>query len=388
MTPFRRSLPALLALAALPGSAQPRTVEFTLPGGLRVSVQPDPGARAVTAVLAVPSDASRDGLGFLAPLALRLGGGGLYGYRDVDEQVEGLGASLEAEGLPDASLLRMRVFPRDLGPFLNILGSLLASPIYPDLRASFARGRREAGQDPQALAFSALLGGEGSAPWRKAGMAELKAWHQAHWIPAKARLLVTGPVDPENLRRQLTVALGAWKAEGPSAPPPAAPPPAPPARGGLYLRRDPAVAPAAVLAGVPCASEAEDTALALALEATEGAAAGLGWRGLRSAVPAAQAGAEAQRLRDALARTGQQGLGEAAFKAALARWQDRRRVEALDPETRLLREARAAVAGAAPGPTREGVNALLRRLLRPEDIRVLVVGDPKAALGGAVELKD
>ncbi|MFN8011012.1 MAG: hypothetical protein U0P81_06370 [Holophagaceae bacterium] len=384
MTPFRRSLPAILALAALPGPAQPRAVEFTLANGLRVSVRPDPGARAVTAALAVPSDASRDGLGFLAPLALRLGGGGLYGYRDVDEQVEGLGASLEGEGLPDAALLRMRVFSRDLGPFLNILGSLLASPIYPDLRASFARGRREAVQDPQALAFSALLGGEGSAPWRKAGMAELKAWHQAHWVPSKARLLVTGPVDPESLRQQLAVSLGAWKAEGPAAPPP----PATPVRGGLYLRRDPAVAPAAVLAGVPCASEAEAIALALALEAEAGAAAGPGWRGLRSAVPAAQAGAEAQRLRDVLARTGQQGLGETAFKAALARWQDRRRVEALDPETRLLREARAAVAGATPEPTREGVNALLRRLLRPEEIRVLVVGDPKAPLPGAVDLKD
>lgn len=384
MIPFRRSLLALLALAALPGATQPRSIESTLPNGLRVSVRPDPGARAVTAVLAVPSDASRNGLGFLAPLALRLGGGGLYGYRDVDEQVEGLGASLEAEALPDAALIRMRVFSRDLGPFLNILGSLLGSPIYPDLRASFARGRREADQDPQALAFSALLGGEGSAPWRKAGMAELKAWHHAHWIPEKARLFVTGPVDPENLRQQLTVALGAWKAERASSPAPSAPP----ARGGLYLRRDPAVAPAAVLAGVPCATEAEETALALALEAVDGAVAGPGWRGLRSAVPAAQAGAEARRLRDALARTGQQGLGEAPFKAALARWQERRRVEALDPETRLLREARAAVAGAAPEPTREGVNALVRRLLRPEEIRVLVVGDPKAALDGAVELKD
>ena len=60
----------------------------------------------------------------------------------------------------------------------------------------------------------------------------------------------------------------------------------------------------------------------------------------------------------------------------------------MDPEQSLLRAARAALSGPVAEPTLEGVNALLRRLLKPEEIRILVVGEPPAPLPGATVLKD
>jgi hypothetical protein len=36
-----------------------------------------------------------------------------------------------------------------------------------------------------------------------------------------------------------------------------------------------------------------------------------------------------------------------------------------------------------PEPTLEGVNAALKQLLRTEDVRVLVVGQPRPAIPGA-----
>ncbi len=388
--PCRPMAPALVLAAAASLAAQPpaAAVPFTLPNGLKVEFRPAPSARALTAVLIMPT-ATRDGLTALAPHALRLGGGGPYGYRDVDEQLEAVGASLEAEAGTDFTALRLRVFPQDLRAALAILGALLSDPVYPDLRANFARGRREAVQDAPTLAFSALMGSEGAGDWRRAGTAELKAWHRAHWLPARTRLLVSGPLDVETLKANLGAGLGAWKAEA-ATPAPAAPKTLP-VRGGTYLRRDPGLKPAVVLAGVPVAGEAEETALELALDSLPSGVelkGGPGWRALRATAPHAGLAAEARRLREALLRLGQQGLAPSQFMGLLARHRERRRVEGMDPERSLLRAARAALSGPVAEPTLEGVNALLKRLLKPDEIRVLVVGEPPAPLPGATVLKD
>ncbi|MBK8726395.1 MAG: insulinase family protein [Holophagaceae bacterium] len=391
--------PAIL-LAAAPLAAQPAPVQFTLANGLQVAFQPEPGARALTAVLAFPAGvrgdaAGQEGLAALAPLALRLGGGGLYGYRDVDEQFENLGASVEAEAGSDFTALQLRIFPQDLRPVLAILGALLKAPIYPDLRAGFARARREAAVDPQTLAFSGLLASEGSGPWRKADMQALRAWQGARWNPAHGRLLVTGPIGAEELKAQLAAALEGWKA---GDPPPASGPRALPARGGFYQRLDPGVVPTVVLAGVPVAGEAEETALDLALATLEASAeskagsieckAGPGWRALRGKLSAGAGSAELQRLKEDLVRLGQRGLDAPRFAEQLARWRERRLVEGLDAERVLLRAARTAIRGPVAEPTLEGVNAILKRLLRPEEIRILVVGGGAKALPGATVLKD
>jgi hypothetical protein len=63
-------------------------------------------------------------------------------------------------------------------------------------------------------------------------------------------------------------------------------------------------------------------------------------------------------------------------------------VEDLDPERALLRAARAALSGPMAEPTLDGLNAALKRLLRPEEIRVLVVGEPPVPVPGAIVLQD
>ncbi len=378
---------AAQAPPAAPAQA-PSATSFTLPNGLRVEVRPRPSAAAVTAVLAIPTGVrDGEGLAALSPYALRLGGGGLLGYRDVDEQLESLGATFEAEAGPDFSALRLRWFPGEQRIVLGILAGHLAAPIYPDLRAAFTRAWRETRVDGPALAFSGLMGSEGAPAWRKAGSEDLKAWHRAHWTPGRARLLVAGPVDPAALRRQLEQAFEGWKAGAAAAP---APRPAAP-KGGLALRRDPGTDPAILLAGVAVATEAEETAVDLAFDTlgtTGKPVAGPGWRALRATAAPGKAAEEARRLKEALARLGQRGLDPAALKAALGRWRERRLLEDLDPEQALQRQARALLHGPAPEPAAEAVNAALRRLLRPEEIQVLVVGDPRPPLAGAKELKD
>jgi hypothetical protein len=380
-----RILSACLLLPSLVLPARAQAPAATLPNGLAVEVRHEPGSRAMTAVLIVPAGTAQGGgLAALAPHALRLGGGGPYGYRDVDLQLEGLGATMEAESGPDFSALRLRFFPQDSRAVLGILAAHVSAPIYPELRATFARGRREARLDPAELAFSALLGGEGSQAWREAGPEALKAWHRSHWTPGSARLLVSGPMEPGAVRSHLQAAFGGWAAAPAGGTPPRA---AAAASGGFHLRLDPGTEPCVILAGVPVATEAEEIALDLALDAVASSGevpqAGPGWRALRITAAAGKAADEARRLRDALARLGQQGLPAPAFRAALARWQEGRAVEAQDPERRLLREARARLRGAMPEPTLEGVNAALKQLLRTEDVRVLVVGQPRPAIPGA-----
>lgn len=390
MSPALRAtllLPALLAAPSL--AAQAPAASFALSNGLRVDVHPRPQAVAVTAVLAVPSGV-RDGGGLaaLSPFALRLGGGGLLGYRDVDEQVEALGATFEAEAGPDFSALRLRWFPRDQRAVLAILAGHLGAPLYPDLRAAFARSRRETLLDGPALGFAAHLGSEGSEAWLKAGSGELKAWHRAAWVPGRARLLVSGPVDPEALKAQLESAFEGWK-PGPATPP--APAPASALRGGTFLRRDPGIDPVAVLAGAAVGSEAEEDALDLALDTLSGLGrleSGPGWRALRVASAPGKAAEQAKVLREALLRLGQRGLEPAAFQVALSRWRERRFIEALDPERLLLRQARALLHGPSREPVLDAVNAALRRLLRPEEVLVVVAGDPRPPVAGAKELKD
>ncbi len=386
----RLAAPALFLAAAAPLAAQApaAAAAFALPNGLKVEFRSVPSARAITAVLILPGG-TRDPLASLAPHALRLGGGGPYGYRDVDEQLEALGASVEPEAGTDFTALRVRVFPQDLRAVLAILGALLNDPVYPDLRANFARGRREAALEAPTLAFAALMASEGTGAWRKAGSEELKAWHRAHWIPAQARLLVSGPMDAETLKVNLGAGLGAWKAE--AAAPALAAPKALPAKGGTYVRRDPGLVPAVVFAGVPVASEAEESALEFALDSLLPGAdlkAGPGWRALRATAAPGKLSAEARRLREELLRLGQQGLSPARFAAQLARHRERRRVEDLDPERALLRAARAALSGPMAEPTLDGLNAALKRLLRPEEIRVLVVGEPPVPVPGAIVLQD
>ena len=200
---------------------------------IRAGAASDPADRPGLA--AVTGDLLDEGCGDLDALALH-------------DRLARLGAHLDTEVGPDATVLGLTTLERFTAPALSVLAEMVAAPRLTDrdfervrdLRANRLLQMREM---PPAIAervFTQLLYGEhpyghlpiGSEESLQAmTAAEPRAFHAQTYVPGRVTVIAVGDAPDEKLMELLEAAFGGWTAAEPGSPvdPVAAPVPEPPA---------------------------------------------------------------------------------------------------------------------------------------------------------------
>jgi zinc protease len=228
----RKVLPAL---GDAPDVTFPAVQRATLSNGLKVILLERHSTPIVN--LAVAADAGYasdpDAKAGLAALTLDVIDEGTTTrdtFRIVDE-LDALGARIGAYNTLDQSVVTLQALPMNLGPSIDLLADVLLRPAFPQdlvdlsIRQRVARIRQEQAQ-PGAAAMRILpriLYGEGHAyakPMTGAGYertvsalkrADLVEWHRNWFAPNNSTVIVTGDVTLKQIVPELERAFGAWK---------------------------------------------------------------------------------------------------------------------------------------------------------------------------------
>jgi predicted Zn-dependent peptidase len=159
----------------------------------------------------------------------------------ISDELGYLGASLSAGASMDAAYVSGYGLSRHLQRLLDLLADVTVNPSFPEqdflrvqdqrkvsllqqrdqpaMLASKAFGRLYWGNHP----YGHWAGGTEESVARTT-RADLQRFHEAHWRPGAAELVVVGDVDPATLRASLEKALAVWKGAAPATPVAAEPP--------------------------------------------------------------------------------------------------------------------------------------------------------------------
>jgi zinc protease len=219
----------------------------TLSNGLQVRIMEVHKVPTVHLELAVRTGVAADPAGKFGLASLTADmldeGAGTRSALEISDAIDFLGADLSTTGAVDASYVELHVPVARLGDALPIMADVIEHPAFPEAELKRLREERiasllETEDDPEQLvqaAFPRLVFGAqhrfgspviGTAASLGAiSVADLKAFHAAHYRPANATLVVAGDVTAAAIVPMLERAFGGWKgvAGGKSAPLPAAP---------------------------------------------------------------------------------------------------------------------------------------------------------------------
>ncbi|MCS6915395.1 MAG: pitrilysin family protein [Myxococcales bacterium] len=223
-------------------------------GDLDVVLVRRPGA-LIQALLVLPvgsAAAPRPGLA-RALAALALEGAGPRGGAELAEALERLGARLETEVTPDATLVSLSVMADRIGQAMPLLADVVIRPrlepaswerVRRERLAELMSRRAEAHYVADQAALAALFGPThpyGQDPLgteeslRALSLEELKAFHARAWRPRGAVLVLAGEVEPHQQEAErLAAPLSRWRA-GPAEPQIPLLPAVPPSRPRLVL---------------------------------------------------------------------------------------------------------------------------------------------------------
>jgi zinc protease len=228
----RKTLPPL---GAAPEVTFPEVQRETLSNGLKVLLLERHATPIVNVALAADAGYASDpaAKAGLAALTLDVIDEGTT-TRDAFKIVDGLdalGARIGAFNTLDLSVLTLQALPMHLGPSLELFADVVRNPAFPQdlvdlsIRQRVARIRQEQAQ-PNASAMRILpriLYGESHAyakPLTGSGYVQtvsamkrddLTEWHRTWFVPNNATVVVTGDVKLEQLVPELERAFGAWK---------------------------------------------------------------------------------------------------------------------------------------------------------------------------------
>ena len=244
---------ALLLTATMAGSvpavgqaAAPLARREVLPNGAVLLVAERPTLPIVVIRVSVPAGAVRDpadGLG-LANLTADLltRGTTRRSGPELDQAIEFVGGSLEADAGRDSAIVTLSVLKKDLALGLDLLAEVLRQPTFPadevarkiaDIQASL----RRAEQSPETVAARTLgplifpghpYGQPAAGTVESVGKLtreQVVAFHRLHYRPDGANIVAVGDVTEPEIRRALMQRLAGWTA--PTAALPPVPPPAP-----------------------------------------------------------------------------------------------------------------------------------------------------------------
>jgi len=204
-TPEVSHLPNGARLHLLANDAQPvLRLQVVLPAGKRQ--EPAPGLAQLTARLLTEGTATRTA-------------------RQVADEVAFYGASLECEAGPDRATLTLYCLARHLPALLPLVQEVLAAPTFPEPELNQMKNRLSQSMrvERQKTSFRATeefnkqLFGEGvpygqpfdEASFAQITAAEVRAFHAAAYVPARAELFLSG--DVAGYATAVADALGQWQ---------------------------------------------------------------------------------------------------------------------------------------------------------------------------------
>lgn len=239
-------LTALLALAgchsmptdnAAPATAQPTAPAFTLPAtkqftlenGLTVTLMPRQNVPLISVHAVIRAGSVNDDLSGLAGLtaqSLRLGAAG-QSKQQIEQQVDFIGASLDAYADRDGSTVRSDFMSRDGDKMLPLLRDVLLHPDFDAAEFAKLKERAIAGieqdkQNPRDVIgryFSWQLFGSHpygnpvsgtQASLKKLTREEIHAFHRRFYQPGNTALCVVGDFDADSMKSTLRQLFGDW----------------------------------------------------------------------------------------------------------------------------------------------------------------------------------
>ena len=240
---------AVVLVSALPASGRenpplpdpPLSVEFptaaveVLANGLELLLVERHSIPLVTVALAVRAGAVDDpeGLGGTAQMVTLLMDQGTESRpaREIAERIDRMGASIQKEAEWDDSLLGFTVLSDQIEQASELLADLVMNPAFrPEevdlLRQQTLSALRIASRDPSYLADSVfnravfraspyghpLDGTRASVP--RITEEDLRSFHQRHYRPSNAILVLVGDFQPARGRRLAEKYFGSWKGKG------------------------------------------------------------------------------------------------------------------------------------------------------------------------------
>lgn len=254
-----RQLGAVAALLLLPVAAAalgPQATQETLPNGAVLLVSEQRNLPLVLVKVVLDGGSRRDPAGKpgLAHLTADLvtEGSATRSAQQIKDQIDFIGASLDADAEQDYAVVSLQVLRKDLDTGLDLLADVLLRPA---LRPDELARRREAvlatlrsqEDDPTTVAqkaFQRTLFGdtpyghpvEGTTESVAAlSRADIQRFYATYYRPAGAAIVVVGDVSTDEVRAALQRALGSW--DGAPPPPFVYPPFTPPAAQTVRVER-------------------------------------------------------------------------------------------------------------------------------------------------------
>ena len=248
-TPARPDRSALPVPGPTPRLQLPAVQKHTLGNGLRVWIIERHTVPTAQVALVVRSGSAADpsgkyGLASLTAAMLTEGAGG-RGSLDIADELDFLGADLGASSSFDATLVGLSVPVARLAPALAVMADVVIRPDFPQseldrLREQRLTGLRTAKDNPPAIAsfafplavygrghrYGTTVGGT-SETIKSLTRDDLRQFHDTHFRPDQAALVVTGDVTPATVLPLLETALGGWRAPAGASPTVTVPVPAP-----------------------------------------------------------------------------------------------------------------------------------------------------------------
>jgi zinc protease len=213
----------------------PKVQRATLSNGLKVMLMERHGVPLVNATLAVDAGSASDGAAAagLAGLAMDVLDEGTTG-RDtfrIQDELDALGARISTGNTLDLSLVSLNALPMNLRQSLAIFADVVVHPSFPEDQVKLLRQQRIAriGQEQASPVNAALriaprilygkdhpYGNPGTGTGYVSTLGaltreQLTAWHAAWFRPNNATLIVTGDTTLEKLVPELEQAFAAWK---------------------------------------------------------------------------------------------------------------------------------------------------------------------------------
>jgi zinc protease len=228
----RKVLPEL---AAAPEVTFPAVQRATLANGLKVILLERHSTPIVNVALAADAGYASDpapkaGLAALTLDVIDEGTTTRDTFRIVDE-LDALGARINAFNTLDQSVLELQALPMNLGKSLDLFADVALHPAFPQdlvdlsIRQRVARIQQEQAQQAAAALriLPRLLYGNDHAyakPFTGSGYpgtisslkrADLAEWHRTWLVPNNTTVIVTGDVTMKELQPQLERVFGSWK---------------------------------------------------------------------------------------------------------------------------------------------------------------------------------
>nr|PZN73267.1 MAG: insulinase family protein [Bacillota bacterium] len=245
-----RRVPRPEAGPARPVLSPERVVRRELPGGAVLLVFPTPTVPSVFVRVQMEAGAVHEppGKAGLAQLVAGLltRGTAQYTAQELALITDAQGMSLRVDAGRETAVASLKCLPEDLEKGLHLLAEVIRRPTFPEgeverLRAQMLVAWRRAEDDTRAVAARRLmeqiypeghpyrqpLGGT-EATLTGLQVEDLRRFHQAHYGPKGAVVVVVGDVEPEAALAAVEEALAGWSGGSGKA----AIPPVPPPQGG------------------------------------------------------------------------------------------------------------------------------------------------------------